>query len=235
MTELEKGKVLFEKQAFEEAITALTEFLVTNPDNADALYTRGISYRKIEKYEASVNDLTSILKRLPDEATLLCDRGISHFKNKNIEAALKDMNKAVELEPNNPYRYSSRAYIRTRSDINGAIADYEKAVELDPKDEISYNNLGLLHENAGRMKAAKKNFKKSNEAIGYDPDKRQAEINKEDQKIEQTKNEDSTPIEAETPVEEIQNSLGKTMLSVFTSKTIRQEYFLFLKSLFNKK
>jgi Flp pilus assembly protein TadD len=229
MTELEKGKALFAKQDFEGAIIVLSEFLTSNPDNADALYTRGISYRKIEKYDASINDLTAILKRLPEEATLLCDRGISHFKNKNIEAALKDMNKAVELEPENPFRYSSRAYIRTRSDVNGAIADYEKAVELDPKDEISYNNLGLLHENAGRMKAAKKNFKKSNEASGYDPDKRQEEINKEDKEAE--KSEHINNLE----VQENHDSLGKTMLSVFTSKTARQEYFHFVKSIFTKK
>ncbi len=228
MTGLEKGKALFEKQEFEGAITALTEFLTSNPDNADALYTRGISFRKIEKYDASVNDLTAILKRLPDEATLLCDRGISHFKNKDIEAALKDMNKAVELEPNNPFRYSSRAYIRTRSDVKGAMADYEKAIELDPKDEISYNNLGLLQENSGKMKAAKKNFKKSNEAIGYDPDKRQEEIDKEDKKPEITEHINNLE------VQENKDSLGKTMLSVFTSKTARQEYIQFVKSLFKK-
>lgn len=229
MTGLEKGKALFEKQDFEAAITTLTDFLVSNPDNADALYTRGISYRKIENYDASVNDLSAILKRLPDEATLLCDRGISHFKNKNIEAALKDMNKAVELEPDNPFRYSSRAYIRTRSDVNGAMVDYEKAIELDPKDEISYNNLGLLQENAGRMKAAKKNFKKSNEAIGYDPDKRQEKIDKENQNLEKTEHINNLE------VQENNDSLGKTMLNVFTSKVTRKEYFQFVKSIFTKK
>ena len=172
MTGLEKGKELFEKQAFDAAIAELNTFLVQQPNNADALYCRAICYRKIEKYDNSVADLTTILTRLPEEATLFCDRGISHFKNKNIDAALKDMDKAVKLEPNNPFRYSSRAYIKGKADIDGAMADYEKAIELDPKDEISYNNLGLLQENAGRMKAAKKNFKKSNKILGYDPDKR---------------------------------------------------------------
>ena len=229
MTSLEKGKVLFEKQEFNAAIIELDSFLAQNPNNADALYTRAICYRKIDLFEKSINDLSAILERLPDEATLLCDRGISHFKNKNIEAAMADMNKAVELEPNNPYRYSSRAYIRTRSDVKGAIADYEKAVELDPKDEISYNNLGLLHENAGKMKAAKKNFSKGNDIIGYDPDKRQEEINSEDKKSETTEHINNLE------VQENQDSLGKTMLSVFTSKTVRQEYFQFLKAMFKKK
>jgi len=237
MTGLEKGKALFEKQEFDAAITELNIFLIQQPNNADALYCRAICYRKIEKYDNSVADLTTILTRLPEEATLLCDRGISHFKNKNIDAALKDMDKAVELEPNNPFRYSSRAYIKGKVDIDGAMADYEKAIELDPKDEISYNNLGLLQENAGRMKAAKKNFKKSNKIIGYDPDKRKENLDTEEKKQE-------TLVEANVPkIQEqketlkdshSQESLWKIILSVFTSKKTRQEYFNFLKTFFKR-
>ena len=215
MTGLEKGKELFEKQEFEKAIEPLNDFLATNQNNADALYTRAICYRKIEDFEKSVEDLTSILVRLPNEPTLLCDRGISHFHNKNIEAAMRDMNKAVELDPENPYRYSSRAYIRAKIDVDGAINDYKKAVELDPKDAIALNNLGLIEENAGRIKSAQKRFKASNEIIGYNPDKR-------NEKVEIQKQETS-------------ESLGKIMLNVFTSKATRKEYFNFLKNVFKKK
>ncbi len=228
MTELEKGKSLFEKQEFEKAIEALDSFLNKHENNADALYTRAICYRKTDQFEKSIADFTTILTRLPNEPTLLCDRGISHFHNKDIASAMLDMNKAVELDPNNPYRYSSRAYIRSKSDIDGALADYEKAVELDPQDEIALNNLGLLQENAGRMKAAQKNYKKANSIIGYDPDKRKEAIDKKDSKENSEK--------TDTPNEEppTKDSLGKVMLSVFTTKQGRQEYFNYLKSLFKK-
>jgi Flp pilus assembly protein TadD len=217
MTGLEKGKALYEKQEFEKAIQPLNDYLVTNQNNADALYTRAICYRKIEEFEKSVEDLTSILARLPNEPTLLCDRGISHFHNKNIEAAMRDMNKAVDLDPENPYRYSSRAFIKAEIDAKGAMKDYEKAIELDPKDEISLNNLGLLQEEVGKMKAAKKSFEKSNELIGYNPEKRQEN---EDTKIQNNANTDS---------------IGKIMLNVFKSKEVRKEYFSFLKNIFKKK
>ena len=229
MNGLEKGKALFEKQNFDEAIKTLTHFLSENKNNADALYTRAISYRKIDEFEMSIQDLTVMLERLPNEPSLLCDRGISHFHNKDIPSAMTDMNKAVEIDPNNPYRYSSRAYIRSRSDIDGAIADYEKAVELDPKDEIAFNNLGLLQENAGRMKSAQKNYKKANSIIGYDPDKRQEEIDNKKDEV----NNSATEIRPEK--RENNDSLAKTMLSVFSSKTVRTEYFQFLKSIFKKK
>ena len=215
MEKLQKGKVLFEQQEYYDAIIELNEFLENNANNADALYVRALCYRKTVDYEKSIVDFTAILQRLPDEATLLCDRGISYFENKNIELALQDMDKAVELEPQNPYRYSSRAYIRANVDIEGAIADYEKAIELDPRDEISLNNLGLLQENKGKMKAAKHNFKKADAISGYS-----------------VKKQDSIK-----PGEKIHNnetSLTKMMLSVFTSKKTRQEYFKFLFAIFRK-
>lgn len=230
MTGLEKGKKLFQQQAYKEAIIELDSFLIKQPDNADALYTRAICYRKIDQFDQSIADLSAILKRLPEEASLLCERGIAHFKNKNIEAAMLDMDKAVELEPNNPFRYSSRAYIRAKTDIEGAMADYEKAIELDPKDEISYNNLGLLQENAGKMKAAKKSFTKSNEILGYDPDKRKEHLESKNE----SQNTNKELAQSEAIKSEQQESLGQVMLSVFTSKKVRQEYFSFLKSFFKQ-
>ena len=196
----------------------LSTFLLEQKNNADALYTRAICFRKIEAFEKSIADLSTILIRLPDEATLFCERGISYFHNKNINAALTDMNKAVALDPKNPFRYSSRAYIRANIDVEGAIEDYKKAIELDPEDAISYNNLGLLEENLGKMSSAKNRFKTANKIIGYHPEKR-AEIQKN----------------KETEVQSSQkNTIGKIMLSVFTSKTTRKEYFAYLKSIFKK-
>lgn len=207
MITIERGKSLFEKKEYNNAIRAFTAFLRENTDHADALYGRAISYRKINEFDKSIADLTIILQKLPDEPTLLCERGISYFHKKDIAAALKDMNSAIELDPNNPYRYSSRAYIRAYTDTEGAINDYKKAIDLDPKDEIALNNLGLLEEQAGRTKEAKSHFAKSNKIIGYNPEERNKTI--------------------ETP-----SSFLQTLSSLFKSKRARQDYFIFIKSFF---
>ena len=79
------------------------------------------------------------------------------------------MDYALGLEPNNPYRYSSRAYIKDWiGDIKGAIADYEVAVKLDPEDSIAYNNLGLLQEKLGYVDKAKSNYKRADQIAGVD-------------------------------------------------------------------
>ena len=63
MNKLEKGKALFEKQDYQKAITELTNFLLEEKNNADALYTRAICFRKVEDFEKSIADLSTILIR----------------------------------------------------------------------------------------------------------------------------------------------------------------------------
>jgi len=147
------------------------------------------------------------------------------FKNQQIDLALNDLNKAVELDTNNPFRYTSRAFIRAYVDIDGAIEDYQKAIELDPDDEIAYNNLGLLQEQKGNFKEAKKSFNESNKIIGYNPEKRQE---KQEKKIKDFETLD-------LPKEKTYSSSWELFKGIFTSNEIRKEYFLFLKKFFHKK
>lgn len=240
MNQLEEGKKLFSEDKFEDALKLFTSFLAENKNHGDALFFRGLAYRKVGKFQDSVNDLTLLIKRLPEEADLYSERGVSYFHLKEYKTALLDMDRAVELQPKNPYRYSSRAYIKAYLDVDGAIADYEQATILDPKDDIAYNNLGLLLEKRGKLKAAQEKFRKSNEIIGYDPNKRQSNENSVeiegvdsetmksvDERIDKAKLSSNTDPEKE-------NSIGKVMLDVFRDKETRKEYFNFIKGIFKK-
>ena len=218
MNKLQQGKDFFEQAAYNKTILILSQFLEENINHADALYYRAISYRKVGDFKSSIVDFTAMLKKLPEEASIYSERGVSYFHNKQIDLALKDMDRAVEFEPNNPYRYSSRAFILAYKDVDAAILDYKKAIELDPKDDIAYNNLGLLEENSGRYKEAQVNFKKSNEIIGYDPEKRQQKEERE---------------EASTTPNE-QPSFGSVFTSVFTSNAARKDFWNFVKKIFGK-
>lgn len=221
MQKLEEGKQLYNNQKFEEAIDVLTAFLNEYPNHADGFFYRGICYRKLDRFNESITDFNAILTKLPDEPTLLCERAISLFKNQQIELALDDLNKAVELDSNNPYRYTSRAFIRAYIDIDGAIEDYQRAIELDPEDEIAYNNLGLLQEQKGNFREAKKSFNESNKIIGYDPEKRQEK-------------QDDKTLDSLTKDENTYYSPLELIKGIFTSKEVRKEYFRFLGNFFKK-
>ena len=88
------------------------------------------------------------------------------------------MNKSIELDDKYAYFFSCRGFLKTKmKDLDGAIQDYEISLELDPENEITYNNMALALESVGNMKKAQKYAKKSNELIGYDPEKIDAGTN----------------------------------------------------------
>ena len=165
-------------------------------------------------------------------------------------ASLTNMNKAQELEPRNPYRYSSRAYIKDAiGDLEGAIADYKKCIELDPQDAVAHNNLGMLEEKLGRKKKADNHFKKADEISKdekspffgkFNADGEQIMNQQEAQKEVQNvvkkaieKEEAEKNNEQELKVqdtEEDKNSIGKVMLSVFKSKQEFKAFIQFIKN-----
>ena len=77
--------------------------------------------------------------------------------------------RAIELDPDNGYRYSSRAFIKDYlGDHLGAMDDYNKAIELDPNDGVSLNNRGLIEEKLGRMHLAKESFASADKLASVD-------------------------------------------------------------------
>jgi Flp pilus assembly protein TadD len=108
-----------------------------------------------------------LLENGVSDGNLLHDRAVCIFQLGRQKEALQELDKAVDKEPNNPYRYASRAWMRSAlKDVDGAISDYKKALELDPEDAISLNNLGLLEEQYGHRKAAQERFKKADTLLG---------------------------------------------------------------------
>ncbi len=108
------------------------------------------------------------LQHKPDNADLIGLRAVARFHQKDINC-IADLDYAILLEPNNGYRYSSRAYIMDiLGDTESAIKDYETAIVLDPQDHISLNNLGMLEEKLGRKQNAAKRFNKVDELLGIE-------------------------------------------------------------------
>lgn len=204
-------------------------------------------------FTSALNLLQQAILQAPNEAKLYEDVGVVNlhlqFKEKSIEA----FDKALELEPNNPYRYSSRAFAKARfKDFDGAIADYEKAIEMDPEDAIARNNLGLALEQQGYHKKAERQFKKSNDILGIKPkgeeriypdsDKMKIEFeNRVDKKPEGLKiTEPQTPKPSKpAPItsssDEEKETTGRIIKNVFTKKETFREFIHFVKSGFKLK
>ena len=156
---------------------------------------------------------------------------VLHLLNRH-EEAMSELNKALDLDPQNPYRYSSRAFLKDRiGDLKGAIADYEKAIEMDPEDAISINNKGLVEEKLGYKERANESFKRADDLVGYQPSGRIA-------------NEESAPTTAgsladadeDNPEEKMTfSSYLSTLGDVITDQNVRKDFFKFVSDKLKRK
>ncbi len=109
---------------------------------------------------------TNLIAQYPDAAEYYVERGVCKF-NLRFKHAIQDFDQAIEMEPDNAYFYSCRAYIRDKTgDTEGSVADYTKALELDPEDAITLNNLGLAEQKLGFTARARERFKYSDDLMG---------------------------------------------------------------------
>lgn len=109
------------------------------------------------------------LKTDLQNADLIGLKGVALFHLRDL-SCMQWLDKAVLMEPENPYRYSSRAYVKDAlGDTEDAIKDYTIATKLDPLDMVAHNNLGLLEEKLGRKNQSLQHFTTADELAGVPP------------------------------------------------------------------
>jgi len=167
-------------------------------------------------FKSSAKLFESILE-IRQEAQLFYEHALCLLRLEKKKVALKQLDRALELEPKNPFRYSSRAYVKDAvGDIHGAIEDYRSCIRIDPEDAIAHNNLGLLYDKLGRREAAKHHIKQADllsDAREY----------LENQKIREKAE------AGDSSAEQKKDSLGSEVLKVFKDKKSRSEFFTFVR------
>lgn len=158
-------------------------------------------YQKLKMWEEAMNGWNTLIQQFPESSIYYNYRGVCKF-NLRFKHAIQDFNKAIELEPNNAYHYSCRAYIKDKTgDTEGAIEDYSKALDLDPEDAITLNNLGLAEQKLGYTQRARERFKYSDDLLG----------------IKSLDSRDDVR-HVEQPAKPIKNTIWKELKSMLTSK-----------------
>lgn len=204
-------------------------------------YLSGIEQMKQGNYLTAFHIFSDAIRHFPRNADFFSERGVARFHLNDLQGALDDMNRAQELEPDKPYRYSSRAFIKDAlKDVEGAINDYKRAIELDPEDDIAYNNLGLLEEKLGFAQMAETRYKVADDLAVTKVRKQQDFIHigpEGERLIESFKNELNLRVvdhpSSAAPENRRKNNIWKVAFSVFRSKKAMREYFTYLKKFLN--
>jgi Flp pilus assembly protein TadD len=124
-------------------------------------FLKGKEFYKAQKFNDAIAEFSIAISK-EENPYIYYERAMAYVHNNNLKLALADLNVAAELQPENPFRFSSRAYIKDLAgDTLGAVEDYEKCIALDDTDAIAHNNLGILADKLGRKEKAKKLVKRA--------------------------------------------------------------------------
>jgi len=165
-----KADCYIQQGRHEEAIDAISKYLVHDPYNGHFYLMRGHEYYLTSKYARAVQDYSTIIDRkLQGYNTfeVFYKRGLAYAEFGMNKEALGDFDKVVKLYPqfNYGYFYRGSSYWHL-GEYDKAIVDFTTAIHLDSKDLHSYFNRGLCYQSEKEYDKALADFSK---VIQLDP------------------------------------------------------------------
>lgn len=94
-----KGKTLWEKETFSEAVAAYTQGIRWNPQAADAWWERGKVLVRMREIDAAMEDFSTAILLNPEKADFYISRGSLLVEKGAYSAALADFQQALKLQP----------------------------------------------------------------------------------------------------------------------------------------
>ena len=86
----EKGNSCLEKKDYDAAITAFTEAIRLNPEDARAYNSRGICFENNGKHDEAIADFTEAIRLNPSDSVAYANRGHANFEKADLREAIAD-------------------------------------------------------------------------------------------------------------------------------------------------
>jgi len=192
-------------------------------------FLKGKEFYKAQKFKDAIAEFSIAISK-EENPYIYYERAMAYVHNNNLKLALADLNVAAELQPENPFRFSSRAYIKDLAgDTLGAVEDYEKCIALDDTDAIAHNNLGILADKLGRKEKAKKLVKRADRLAAANEYLKNIEFEKREKKKEELAQ------TQEIKDQKKPNSTFQIIKETLTNKERFNEFITFVKHGFKQK
>jgi tetratricopeptide (TPR) repeat protein len=133
-----RGDILERYGKTEQALAEFDHAIALDPNNAHALYRRGLLYQSEQQHELAIDDFTAANGLTPQRADPLLGRAVSYLALDKIKEAAADLDEASEAEPQNAQIWTTRGLAYERlGDKAKAAGSYGRAISLRPKDETA--------------------------------------------------------------------------------------------------
>jgi tetratricopeptide (TPR) repeat protein len=152
-----------------DSYTAAIALIPTlGPEHWAILYSRGVSYERVQNWPAAEQDLRKALALNPDQPQVLNYLGYSFVdRGENLDEALGMIERAVAKEPQAGYIIDSLAWAYFRlGRYADAVVPMEKASLLEPVDPVVTDHLGDVYWAVGRKLEAQFQWRR---ALSFSP------------------------------------------------------------------
>jgi tetratricopeptide (TPR) repeat protein len=132
------AQVLAKSGKTAEALAEFNQAIELDPNNAQALYGRGLLYQGEKQHQLAIDDFTAANGLTPQRADPLLGRAVSYLALDKVKEAAADLDEAVQADPQNGQLWTTRGLAYERlGDKTKAAGSYGRAINLRPRDEAA--------------------------------------------------------------------------------------------------
>jgi tetratricopeptide (TPR) repeat protein len=131
------------KRAYDRAIEDFDKVLVIEPDNIDALVSRGDAFAQLGDLGRAMADLNRAVALAPDKPTVLVTRGQIESRRGNLAGAARDYEAALKLDQRYAAAMINLAAVRSMQGQSGAAIELlDQAIAIDRRNPLAFYNRG---------------------------------------------------------------------------------------------
>lgn len=159
---MERGRILAERQQFEEAIPHYSRAIEGLPENGEAYYLRGVAYENLGLPEKALADYTESVKLDPTRVDAMNNQGVVLAKLEKYQDAIDTFTRLLDISPDHGLALRNRAL--SRQDLgktDEALIDYGKAIEREPKEPVNYLQRGNIYLEKNQLTEAEADYSRA--------------------------------------------------------------------------
>jgi len=131
------------KRAYDRAVEDFDKVLVIEPDNVEALVSRGDAFAQLGDLGRAMADLNRAVALAPDKPPVLLARGQVESRRGNLAGAARDYEAALKVDPRYADAMINLAAIRSMQGQSGAAIDLlDQAIAIDRRNPLAFYNRG---------------------------------------------------------------------------------------------
>lgn len=151
----ERGRILFIRRQYSDAVTAYDAALALNPGRAEVYLGKADALLALHRFRDAAAALDQFVARGGKLTTeVYRTRGLIRARQGQFSSALSDYSQALTFQPD-AATYTARGWVLLANDLALlALQDFEEALRLDPRKAEAYAGRGLIRVRQGQYTQA---------------------------------------------------------------------------------